>query len=122
RYGPIFGHARFTGDSMVVDSLLLSSGEGDMHVDGSVRFVDLAEPVLDLTFASEGFLAMNVPEFLVLRPTGTARLTGPLLQPVLRGNTIRLDNSTLYFTDLITKNVINLEDPAYANLVDLEEL
>jgi translocation and assembly module TamB len=122
RYGPIFGRARFVGDSMVIDSLLLSSGEGDLTVQGQVRFIDLNDPRLDLTFTSRGFLAMNVPEFLVLRPTGTAQLQGPLTHPVLSGNTIRLDNSTLYFTDLISKDVIKLEDPAYANLVDLEEL
>jgi len=122
RYGPIFGRARFVGDSMVIDSLLLSSGEGDLLVGGHVRFADLSDPRLDLTFDSRGFLAMDVPEFLVLRPTGVARLTGPITNPVLSGNTIQLHNSTLYFTDLISKDVIKLEDPAYANLVDLEEL
>lgn len=122
RYGPIFGHARFVGDSMVVDSLFLSSGEGDMVVKGQVRFPNLGEPQLNLAFNSSGFLAINVPEFLVLRPTGSVQLTGPLSRPVLQGKTIRLDNSTLYFTDLITKDVIKLEDPAYKNLVDLEQL
>ncbi|HET9066427.1 MAG TPA: translocation/assembly module TamB domain-containing protein [Gemmatimonadales bacterium] len=122
RYGPIFGRARFVGDSMVIDSLLLSSGEGDLLVGGHVRFADLSDPRLNLTFDSRGFLAMDVPDFLVLRPTGVAHLTGPLTNPVLSGNTIQLDNSTLYFTDLISKDVIKLEDPAYANLVDLEEL
>ncbi|MEO8478502.1 MAG: translocation/assembly module TamB domain-containing protein [Gemmatimonadota bacterium] len=122
RYGPIFGRARFVGDSMVIDSLSLSSGEGDLTVAGHIRFADLSDPRLDLTFDSRGFLAMDVPDFLVLRPTGVAHLTGPLNQPVLSGNTIQLDNSTLYFTDLISKDVIKLEDPAYANLIDLEEL
>lgn len=122
RYGPIFGRARFVGDSMVIDSLLLSSGEGNLNVGGHIRFADLSDPRLDLTFNSRGFLAMDVPDFLVLRPTGVVQLTGPLTHPALSGNTIRLDNSTLYFTDLISKDVIKLEDPAYANLIDLEEL
>lgn len=122
RYGPMFGHARFVGDSMAIDSLVMSSGEGGLRIGGNLRFANLDDPILNLTFDSRGFLAMNVPDFLVLRPTGVAHLTGPLTHPVLSGESIQLNNSTLYFTDLISKDVIKLEDPAYANLVDLDAL
>lgn len=122
RYGPIIGSARFTGDSMVVDTLLLSSGEGDLVIEGVVRFEELSRAVLDLRLTSQRFLAMNVPGFMRLRPTGTVTLTGPLLQPVMRGNLVTITDSDVYFTDLITKDVIDLENPAYADLVDVEEL
>jgi translocation and assembly module TamB len=122
RYSPIDGHATFVSDSMVIDTLLLSSGEADLIVKGSVRFEDLARPVLDLRLESHGFLAINVPGFLVLRPTGTASLTGPVTQPVLSGNEIRVDDSELYFADLLNKDVINLEDPRFADLIDQDEV
>lgn len=122
RYGPIFGAARFAGDSMVIDTLLLSSGEGDLVVEGAVRFEELSRAVLDLRLNSQEFLAMNVPGFMRLRPTGQVTLTGPLFQPVMRGTSVTITDSDVYFADLLTKDVIDLENPAYADLVDVEEL
>lgn len=122
RYGPIDGGATFAGDSMVIDTLRLSSGEGNLMIAGSVRFENLNTALLDLQIRSDRFLAINDPGFMVARPTGQVTLTGTLLQPVLRGTTVRLTESDIYFADLITKNVIDLEDPRYRNLVDLEEL
>lgn len=122
RYGPIQGRARFERDSMHVDSLLLSSGEGDLIVKGSVAFEDLSHPVLDLRLDSRNFLAMDVAGFMRLRPTGTVTLTGPLFNAVMRGESVTLNDSDVYFTDLLAKDIINLEDPAFADLVDLEML
>lgn len=121
RYGPIIGAGHFTGDSLVVDSLLMSSGEADMVMNGTVRFAELTRPTLDLTIRSDGFLAADIPNYLTVRPTGTVTLTGPLLQPVLRGQAV-LGRTDFYFADLVNKDVINLEDPAYADLVDRDLL
>ncbi len=117
RYGPIEGIARFTGDSLVVDTLLLSSGQGDLKVQGSVRFAQLVHPNLDLKFFSTGFLALDVPNYLRLRPSGTFLLKGPLTHPVLTGDGT-LSGSVLYFADLVTKRIVDLEDPSNADLVD----
>ncbi len=122
RYGPIIGSARFTGDSMVIDTLLLSSGEGDLIVKGAIRFEELTRAVLDLRLNSQGFLAMDVPGFMRLRPTGEVTLTGPILNAVMRGSGVTLNDSDIYFADLLAKDVIDLENPAYADLVDPEEL
>ena len=121
RYGPIIGRGRFMGDSLVVDSLLMSSGEADMVMSGSVRFAQLTRPTLDLTIRSDGFLAADIPNFLTVRPTGTVTLTGPVVQPVLRGQAV-LGRTDFYFADLVNKDVINLEDPAFADLVDRDLL
>lgn len=120
RYAPIELRARFTGDSMVVDTLLMSSGGGDMNATGVVRFAQLTSPRLDLQIRSDGFLAVDVPGFMTLRPTGDVTLTGRLVQPVMRGTAVgvSLAGSDIYFADLLNKDVINLEDPAYADLVD----
>ncbi len=122
RYGPILGSARFTGDSMVIDTLLLSSGEGDLIVKGAVRFEELSRAVLALQLNSQGFLAMDVPGFMRLRPTGTVTLTGPVFNAVMRSNGVTLNDSDIYFADLLNKDVIDLQNPAYADLVDPEEL
>src|SRR5690606_40421007 len=108
RYGPIDGGAAFAGDSMVIDTLRLSSGEGNLMIAGSVRFENLNTALLNLQIRSDRFLAINDPGFMVARPTGQVTLTGTLSQPVLRGTTVRLTESDIYFADLITKNVIHL--------------
>lgn len=121
RYGPIIGRGRFTGDSLVVDSLLVSSGEADLTASGAIRFAPLTRPTLDLVIRSDGFLAADIPNYLTVRPTGTVTLTGPLVQPVLRGQAV-LNRTDFYFADLVNKDVINLEDPAFADLVDRDLL
>ncbi|MES2125378.1 MAG: translocation/assembly module TamB domain-containing protein [Gemmatimonadota bacterium] len=117
RYGPIEGIARFTGDSLVIDTLFLSSGEGDLNVKGSVRFEGLTHPDLDLAFYANRFLAMDVPNYLRLRTSGNIQLKGPLTKPVMTGDGT-LSGSVLYFADLVTKRIIDLEDPSNADLVD----
>jgi translocation and assembly module TamB len=60
---------------------------------------------------------MDVPGFLTLELDADAQFRGPLVQPVLTGRgTVR--NTVLYFADLVSKSIVNLEDPLYADLVD----
>lgn len=122
RYGPINGVARFNGDSLELDSLLIVSADGQLNVTGGMRFAELAKPTMNLTMGARDFLAIDVPRYLTLRATGNVRLTGPLLQPVLSGDNLLVSRSVVYFGDLITKNVINLDDPENAALIDLTEL
>jgi autotransporter translocation and assembly factor TamB len=117
RYGDIQGAARFSGDSMIVDSLRLRSGPGTLRVSGNVEFPQLTAPALDLHLGADHFLAMNVPSYLTLQTTGDVTLSGPLWQPELRGRGT-VTNSVLFFADLVTKDVLDLEDPAIADLVD----
>lgn len=117
RYGPIEGRAHFTGDSLVVDTLLMQSGEGNLDLQGSIRFAQLTHPNLDLRFLSQDFLAIDVPNYLKLRPRGTFMLRGPLTHPVFTGNGT-LSESVLYFADLVTKRIVDLEDPDNIDLVD----
>lgn len=120
RYGPINGVARFAGDSLLIDTLSMSSGEGLASVSGSFRFRDLASPELDLRITSNGFLAVDVVGFMKMRPTGEVTLRGPLNHPVMRGTPagIFIEDSDIYFADLLTKNVVNLDDPVNAAFVD----
>lgn len=122
RYSPIRGTATFDGDSLIVERLTLASDEGELAIEGSVRFEDLQRTSLNLELTSRRFLAINVPGFLVARPTGTVTLTGSLTRPVLRGNSITISSSDVYFADIINKNVLDLEDPAYRDFVDIDEI
>ncbi|HEX3927642.1 MAG TPA: translocation/assembly module TamB domain-containing protein [Gemmatimonadales bacterium] len=114
----IQGAARFGGDSMVIDSLHIGGGDGTLLIQGAVRFPQLTRPTLDIKMQARRFLAIDVPNYLTLRPSGDLTLTGSLYQPVLRSNRLTVSQSVLYFADLITKNVIDLEDPENIGLVD----
>jgi translocation and assembly module TamB len=123
RYGPIQGRAVFVGDSMVIeDRITMASDEGELAIDGSIRFESLTRTALNLELTSRRFLAINDPGFMVVRPSGTVQLTGSLTRPVMSGNTVSITESDIYFADLLNKNIINLEDPMYSRYVDLEKL
>lgn len=118
RYGNIRARARFVADSMVIDTLHLASGEGSLDVTGSARFPGLAHPSLDFRAVANDFLAADMPDYLTMRATGDVTLSGELLHPVLAGSVVTVNQGVLYFADLITKNVVDLGDPANAALVD----
>ena len=116
RYEGLQGRARFHGDSLVFDTLNLRSG-GRLAIDGSIRLVDLSRPVLDLGFRAEGFRALDVRNFLTFTGTGGLRLRGPVFQSTLTGG-LTANSGILYFADLVSKRIIDLEDPTIADLVD----
>jgi translocation and assembly module TamB len=113
----IIGRASFGGDSMQVDSLVVRGGEGRLVVDGAVRFADLTRPVLDLRLRHRDFRAIDVRSYLTLDATGELSLTGPVFGATLRGQ-LRAERGQLYFADLVMKDIVNLEDPANADLID----
>lgn len=116
RYDGLHGRARFQGDSLVLDSLVLRSG-GRLGISGTIRLEDLSRPVLDLTFRSDAFRALDVRNFLTFTGTGGLRLRGPLFRSTLTGD-LNANSGVLYFADLVSKRIIDLEDPTIADLVD----
>lgn len=120
-YGPINGAVHLQGDSLVVDSLEVRGQRGGLTATGFVRLERLTHPVLDLTLRARDFTTMDVPDYLTLEMSGDLQLRGPLYRATLTGSgTVR--NTVLYFSDLISKSIVNLEDPLYADLVDAEAL
>lgn len=113
----IVGRASFGGDSMQVDSLVVRGGEGRLVADGAVRFADLTRPLLDLRLRHRDFRAIDVRSYLTLDATGELSLTGPVFGATLRGQ-LRAERGQLYFADLVMKDIVNLEDPANADLID----
>lgn len=117
RFGSIHGRAELGGDSVLVPELRLTSGGGTLSVDGSVRLEDLSRPVFDLDLKAEAFRALALRNFLELTASGALKLQGPLIGATLTGS-LEANSGVLYFADLVNKQVIDLEDPLNAALVD----
>ena len=116
-FGTVHGGAVLQGDSLALRDVLLTSGGGRLTVGGSVRLEDLSRPVLNLTFRADQFRAIDVRNFLSLTATGDLQLKGPVSDATLTGRLLA-NSGVLYFADLVNKRIVDLEDPAYADLVD----
>ncbi len=116
RYGPITGGLNFSGDSIVPD-VKVHGRTGELDVTGAVRLQHLTTPTLDLALSAREFELIDVRDYLKIQTWGDVNLTGTLFHPVLTGSG-RFTNSIIYFSDLVSKDVVNLEDPLYADLVD----
>jgi hypothetical protein len=117
RHEAIDGRLSLSGDTVWVNELSLQSGSGTATVSGYVRFEELSKPILALRVASANFRAIDVRGFLTLATTGRVQLDGPLYQARLTGSATAT-RGVLYFADLVTKEIINLEDSLYAQFVD----
>ena len=117
RYEGITGTIRLSGDSVTSDGLQIGGRFGVLQVAGGLRLERLTRPLLNLTLSGQDFEVMNVSDFMAIRTSGDLHLTGSLLRPMLTGRG-RISNSVIYFADLVEKNIVNLEDPLFADLVD----
>jgi hypothetical protein len=117
RYEGMEGRGRFQGDSLVLDNVAMRSGRGTLAITGSVRLEEFSRPVLDLGFRANDFRAIDASRFLTLDATGGLQLKGPFFHATLTGN-LNANSGVLYFADLVTKRIIDLEDPTIADLVD----
>jgi translocation and assembly module TamB len=116
RYDGLEGRANFQGDSLVLSQLQLRSG-GTLGITGSILLRDFSRPILNLGFDAEAFRALDVKSFLTFTGSGTLQLQGPLFHSTLTGN-LTSNSGVLYFADLVSKRIIDLEDPTIADLVD----
>lgn len=134
RYQPVSGTVRLSGDSLWFDQVAISgssslstglfqraASSGSLAIRGAIGFPRLSTPELRLQLAGTDFLLLDVRDFLTARVQGNVQLRGPLWQPVLTGSG-RATSGVLYFADLVSKSVVNLWDPAVADLVDTLEL
>ncbi|MFI5210704.1 MAG: translocation/assembly module TamB domain-containing protein, partial [Gemmatimonadales bacterium] len=121
RYTEINGAATFRGDSVILDSLRLVSGKGTLAVGGGFELRRLRHPILDVTLSASRFLAMDVRSLATLVASGELRLQGPVRAPLLTGQ-VTADEGSYHFADLVTKRVVDLENPGDTTLIDLEQL
>lgn len=116
RHERLNGTLVLSGETIRIERLTLKSGRGTAEVTGSVRLEDLTHPILDIRINGRDFHAVNIRNFLSLTATADLQLTGPPLGARLTGAGTAT-SGTLYFADLIAKQVINLEDTFFAEFV-----
>jgi len=117
RFGSVHGGATLDGDSLRLRDVTVTSGGGRMTIQGGVRLQDLSRPILALDFQAQQFRAIDVRSFLTFTGTGDLQLRGPVFGATLTGSLLA-NSGVLYFADLVNKRIIDLEDPANADLVD----
>ncbi len=117
RYAAILARGELRGDSLLVPYALVTSGGGTLQITGGIRFDSLSRPLLNLDLEANRFQALNIRNFLSFTATGDVHLGGPILAAHASGRAT-VNQGFLYFADLINKNIINLEDPTIADLVD----
>lgn len=117
RHEGLTARLAFSGDTIRVDEFTVRSGQGSAQMNGFVRLEELTRPVLNLRITSREFRSLDVRDFLTLTATGDLELRGPLFNATLtgRGTATR---GVLYFRDLLTKDVVNLQDPLFRQFVD----
>ncbi|HET7239573.1 MAG TPA: translocation/assembly module TamB domain-containing protein, partial [Gemmatimonadales bacterium] len=117
RFGSVDGSALLQGDSVVFKDVRITSGGGALAVRGGMQLEDFSRPILALDARADQFRAVDVRNFLTLVASGDIQLRGPVFGATLTGN-LTANSGVLYFADLVNKRVIDLEDPAYADLLD----
>jgi translocation and assembly module TamB len=117
RFTDMNARAELSGDSISVKRFAMRGGSGTAEGEGTIRLAGLTNPVLDLRLRSQRFRAIDQSDFLSLTATAALALSGPLTAPVLTGGAVA-DQGVLQFADLISKRVIDLDDPENAMFVD----
>ncbi len=117
RHEGLYGRLTLRGDTIRVDTLSIRSGDGVAAAQGFVRLAELTRPMLDLRVRARDFRVVDVRDYLSFSASGEVALRGPVYGATLTGRGT-VPNGVLYFTDLITKQVMNLEDTRYADIID----
>jgi hypothetical protein len=117
RFTDIQARASLSGDSLIVERYAMAGGDGRAEGEGTVWFQDLQRPVLELRVRAQRFRVMARSDFLTLTGSAALQVAGPLDAPVLTGGLVA-DQGVLQFADLISKRVIDLDDPENAMLID----
>lgn len=111
------GLLRLSGDRINIERLSMRSGQGQAEIGGSIRLEELSRPVLELTINAREFRTIDVRDFLTLTATADLKLEGPLYQARMSG-TATATRGVLYFADLISKDIVNLQDTLFREFVD----
>ncbi len=119
RWDDIAGRLRLGGDTLHVNSLAIHSGNGRADLSGYVRLERLTRPLLALDVNAHDFKALEIRGDLSLTATARLALRGPVFGATLTGDGT-VTSGVLYFADLVSKRVIDLDapDPALAALID----
>jgi autotransporter translocation and assembly factor TamB len=116
-YSEIELTATLDGARARVDSLLLGTANGWLRAEGAIDLTPLHDPTLDLAVVANDFQAISDESFLTLTATGDIAIGGRLRAPTATGE-LTAERAVLRFADVIEKDVIDLNNPLYAGVVD----
>jgi translocation and assembly module TamB len=111
---------QFHGDSIHVNRLVAVSGpsRGDSSwMRGWVEFSDLENPHFDINLFADNFAAIANRRTAELTLSGSIALRGALRGSVLTGRVVA-NEGVIYIPELVRKDVISLDDPTVARLID----
>jgi len=117
RYTNLNGGLSLRGDTIRVDSLTATSEEGRAELTGFMRLERLTKPVLALNITTSNFKALDLRGYLAVTASGRLALTGPVFGAALAGRGT-VTSGVLHFADLVTKRVVNLDEPWVQDLID----
>ena len=117
RYDDIGGRLVLIGDTIRVQGLTARSEKGRAEVSGYLRLDRLTKPVLDLNIAATEFKALDLKGYLSVTASGQLALGGPVFGATLTGRGT-VTSGVLHFADLVTKRVVNLDEPWVQDLID----
>jgi translocation and assembly module TamB len=112
----------FAGDSIVLRRIAAASGRergSSLTIAGGIGLADVEDPTFDLTVAARDFHAVSLPRVadLDVSTTPDLRFTGRLSGATLTGG-VRVERGVVYLPEFSRKQVIDLDDPEFANVVD----
>ncbi len=109
--------ATLEGTRAQIDSLLLLTAQGRLRASGTVDFAPLDDPTLDVAVNATQFQAIDDPQFLRMRTSGDLEIGGRLRAPMVTGQ-LTANRAVLRFADIVEKDVVNLDSPLFAGVVD----
>jgi translocation and assembly module TamB len=111
---------QFHGDSVHINRLVVLSGPGradSAWVRGWLEFSDRENPRFNVDFLANNFAAIANRRSAELTVTGQIGLAGALRGSTLSGR-VNVNEGVVYIPELVRKEVISLDDPTVAQLID----
>ncbi|MEO6778883.1 MAG: translocation/assembly module TamB domain-containing protein [Gemmatimonadaceae bacterium] len=122
RLDDIEANIALSGDSVFIRTLSAASNKekrGTLGVTGSIALTQYNDPVFALHVNARNFRAVDRRGLASLDVTTTApiSLVGPYSGAHVTG-TVRVDRGTVYIPELISKRLVDLNDPELVDVVD----
>lgn len=110
----------FAGDSIQIERFsVLTRDErtGNLALSGHVNIADLERPRFNLVLGARDFHIVDRPRLAELDVSANLRLVGSYDASTLTG-AVTVDRGSVFIPELVTKEVISLDDPDLYNIVD----
>jgi translocation and assembly module TamB len=113
------GLLHMTGKSIVIDSLGAQSGEGTVHLAGTIGIANAANPTFDLHFDARDATVLDNDRG-ELHANANIRMKGPMDGVAVTGRA-RIVHGTFYIPESGGPRQVSSEDPAVLAVVDTSE-